>query len=334
MTACRVLLVEKSGALSSRLRTAFNAEVSYDGPAVTAAGLLDRLRARRPNVVVIEISDTLAEVKKVIEAVMAEAPVPIVLVADEHHRSFAFPLLATGALDVIALPSTVDDAWADAFRKQLLLLASVKVVRHPKGRRKKPSTKFAAVKPSYPLVAIASSLGGPRALAELLGGLTPTFGAPIVVCQHITPGFTEGLATWLASETGLRVHEAVDGQRLVKGEVFLAPSDAHLLVQATGLLRVDHGPDEGGFRPSCDVLLRSAAASFGSRAIGVILTGMGRDGAKGLLDIRQRGGTTLAQDQHSCVVFGMPKVAIELGAAEKVLPLSAIAAELLQLVGA
>jgi two-component system chemotaxis response regulator CheB len=230
----------------------------------------------------------------------------------------------------VQLPARLDAAAVQALRKQLVLLAKVSVVKHPRGRRRRTSTRLPAIRPAYPVVAVAASLGGPRALAELLAGLPRGFGAPIVVCQHITPGFAEDLAKWLAAETGLRVHEGTDGQPLVKGEVFIAPAHVHLHVTQGGTLRLDDGPPVGGFKPACDVLLKSVAQAFGPRAIGVVLTGMGRDGAKGLKDIRTRGGHTIAQDEESCVVFGMPKEAIAAGGVEKVLPLAQIAPQLVR----
>jgi two-component system chemotaxis response regulator CheB len=155
--------------------------------------------------------------------------------------------------------------------------------------------------------------------------------APICVCQHISEGFTNGLAQWLSSETALRVIEASDGEALSPGTVFIAPSGAHLLVSRAGRTQLDDGPPRMGFKPSCDLLLTSAAEAFGQRAIGVVLTGMGKDGALGLKEIRALGGRTIVQDEASCIVFGMPKEAVEIGAAEQVLPLHQIAPALIQL---
>ncbi|MFZ5445757.1 MAG: CheB methylesterase domain-containing protein, partial [Myxococcota bacterium] len=186
------------------------------------------------------------------------------------------------------------------------------------------------VRPAFFVVAVASSLGGPRALAELLRDLPDDFPAPVVLCQHITPGFSDDLARWLEAETGHRVHEATDGQRLVKSECFLAPSHLHMLVQPSGVLRLDDGAPVGGFKPSCDLLLKSVAQSFSSRAVGVVLTGMGRDGAQGLKAIREAGGHTIAQDEATSVVFGMPGAAVALGAAERVLPLDEIGDQLVR----
>ncbi len=296
--------------------------------------MLEAVRSQEPSLVMIEVDSVGTEVGKAIEAVMAERPVPMLLVAlGPAQRQVALTLLASGALDVILVPLIIDPAFLHTLKRQMLLLSRVSVVAHPKGRRRRaasPSQKLMAFKPVVPVVAIASSLGGPKALAQLLGQIPPTFGASIVICQHITPGFSDDLARWLASETALTVKEGQAGVTLAKGQVVIAPAHIHLQVQPGGVLKLDDGPPVGGFKPSCDVMMKSVAASFGTRAIGVVLTGMGRDGAKGLKEIHARGGHTIAQDEESCVVFGMPKEAIALGAAEKILPLDQIAAQLLK----
>jgi two-component system chemotaxis response regulator CheB len=156
------------------------------------------------------------------------------------------------------------------------------------------------------------------------------FPAPICICQHISEGFTEGLAHWLSLETPLRVMEATHGMMMEPGGVYIAPSGAHLVVQPDGRLNLDPGAPVRGFRPSCDLLLSSAAEAFGRRCVGVILTGMGRDGARGLKEIRERGGRTIAQNAETCVVYGMPGAAVQLGAAQEVLPLDQIASTLVK----
>ena len=328
---CSVLLAEVTGALSTRLPGLFDAQVVSAGAAVRPAQLLDAVRELSPDLVLLELAGPPADVQKAIEQVMADEPVPVLLVVhDAAQRQAAFSMLAVGALDVVQLPARLDAATLQALRKQLALLAKVSVVKHPRGRRRRTSTRLPAIKPAYPVVAVAASLGGPRALAELLGGVPQGFGAPIVVCQHITPGFSDDLAKWLAAETGLRVHEGADGQPLVKGEVFIAPAHLHMHVTQGGTLKLDDGPAVGGFKPACDVLLKSVALAFGPRAIGVVLTGMGRDGAKGLKEIRTRGGHTIAQDEKSCVVFGMPREAIAAGGVERVMPLAQIAPQLVR----
>ncbi|HEY1087528.1 MAG TPA: CheB methylesterase domain-containing protein [Archangium sp.] len=328
---CTALLVDSSGRAGERYGWVFGKDVTPVGPAVPVGLALEVIKQKRPQLVLLELIEASADVQKLVERIMSDSPRPIVIVvASSAAKQAAFGLLAAGALEVIAVPAFPDAPAQSQLRHQLLLLASVPIVRHPRGRKRRTSTGFAAVKPDYPVIAIAASLGGPRALAEVLADLPVNLPAPVVICQHITPGFSDDLARWLAQETGHRVHEAADGQRLVKGEFFIAPSHVHLVVSPSGLMRHDDGAPLGGFKPSCDLLLTSVAQSFSSKAIGVVLTGMGRDGAKGLKAIRDAGGHTIAQDQASSVVFGMPGEAVNLGAAERVLHLDDIGAQLVE----
>jgi two-component system chemotaxis response regulator CheB len=177
---------------------------------------------------------------------------------------------------------------------------------------------------------IGASLGGPRALASVLKALPPTFPAPIAIVQHIADGFTEGLAGWLQQESHLEVREARDGDPLRPGRVLLAPSGSHLVL-AEGVAHLSDALPVDTFRPSVTPLFLSAASAYGGRACGVILTGMGRDGAEGLKAIKDAGGPTLAQDEATSAVFGMPKAAIDLGAVDRVLQLDDIPRALLEL---
>ncbi|HET7824221.1 MAG TPA: CheB methylesterase domain-containing protein, partial [Anaeromyxobacter sp.] len=221
------------------------------------------------------------------------------------------------------------DQYGQLLRSRLRLLAGVKVIRHLRGLREhRISPHPSTARPE--LVAIGASLGGPRALAAILRALPASFPVPIAVVQHIADGFTEGLATWLATETRLDVREARDGDRLRPGLVVLAPTGRHLLV-GEGVARLSDAAPLDGFKPSVTPLLASAAHAYGARACGVILTGMGRDGAAGLRAIKDAGGPTLAQDEATSAVFGMPRAAIELGAVDRVLPLEAIPRALVEL---
>lgn len=328
---CSALLVQTSGTARERYGWVFDRELVSVGPAVTPGLALEALRRAPPQLLLIELAGPSPDVQRLVERVMADLPRPIVLlVASPAAKQAAFALLAAGALDVISMPGEHDLAAQASVRRQLLLLSSVAVVQHPRGRRRRTSTSFAPVKPDYFVVAIAASLGGPKAIAEVLEDLPSDFPAPVVICQHITPGFSDDLARWLSSETGHRVQEASDGQRLVKSEFFIAPSHLHLVVNPSGVVRLDDSEPVGGFKPSCDLMLSSVAQSFGKKALGVVLTGMGRDGARGLHAIRTAGGHTIAQDQATSVVFGMPGEAVALGAAEQVLALDEIGAQLVR----
>lgn len=329
---CTALLVDTSGNASARHGWVFQSgELTSAGRPVPPSLALEAVRKLNPQLLLIEVVGPSEDVQRLVERVMSDVPRPIVLlVGSPAARQAAFALLAAGALDVVSVPAALDEAVASSLRKQLLLLSSISVVRHPKGRKRRTSTGLPLIRPDYFVVAIAASLGGPKALAEVLADLPSDFPAPVVICQHITPGFSDDLARWLASETGHRVHEASDGQRLVKSEFFIAPSHLHLVVTSGGSLRLDDSPPIGGFKPSCDLLLRSVAQSFGRAALGVVLTGMGRDGARGLDEIRKAGGHTIAQDKATSVVFGMPGEAVAIGAAERVLPLDEIGAQLVR----
>ncbi len=170
---------------------------------------------------------------------------------------------------------------------------------------------------------IGASLGGPRALSTILKTLPGSFPLPIAVVQHIADGFTQGLAGWLDQESALTVAEAAEGEPLRAGRVVLAPSGKHLVV-TRGQVHLSDDPPVETFKPSVTPLFASAARHYGRRACGVLLTGMGRDGAEGLKEIREQGGTTIVQDEATSAVFGMPRAAIDLGAAERVLALEEI----------
>ena len=317
----RVLLVDDSLRLSQTARALFdNGEVMPAGQGATYLKTVEAARAEKPDVIVVSLESD--EAFAAIESVMADHPTPILVLHPEGVRLDPFRALSLGALDVAVLPKSGSAVfWHDIARK-LLLLSQVKVIQHPKGRLKRKQQERRD-KPFH-LVGIASSLGGPKALSSLLRMIPRGFPAPIVICQHISDGFTAGLASWLAAETSLNVVQAQDDQWLIPGSVFVAPSGSHFTVTPEGKTQLVDAPPLLGFKPSCDMLLQSVARSFDRKAIGVVLTGMGRDGARGLKEIRDRGGRTIAQHESTCVVYGMPKEAVELGAAEAVLPLDEI----------
>ncbi len=323
---CRLLIVERTGRVSRNARALYQGGVVEAAPPADPALMLEQVQRHAPDVVVVDLEGAPLEAVAAIESVMAEHPVPMVVVSEgRSQKQHAIRALAAGALEIAALDGP--DAWR-ALQRQVLFLSKVKVVKHVKGRKRRPREPGAPA--GQPVIAVAASLGGPKALARLIGALPQDFGAPMVMCQHITPGFADDLARYLAVETRHDVVEAGSGMKLEPGRFYVAPSEAHLVVRADGVLELDLGPEVGGFRPSCDVLLKSVAHAFGARAIGVVLTGMGRDGARGLKEIRAKGGHTIAQDQATSVVFGMPGEAIALGAAEVVLPLEKIAGQLVK----
>lgn len=330
-TPSRVLLVDDALELGGTARVLFESpELQSVGANCTYSEMADEVRSHLPDVVVMDLSGNQDAAFAAIEEVMAHHPTPI-LVLHEAGDAALKPFLALdlGALDVAERPPHPPPQFWRELSRKVQLLSQVRVVKHVKGRKRVPKkAEEPSSGPGYQVVVIAASLGGPKALSTLLSMLPREFKAPILLVQHISDGFTGGMAQWLSWQTSSRVVEAKDSEPMQPGTIYVGPSGYHLAVRTDGRIRLEDTPPLMGFRPACDRLLESAAASFGRRAIGVVLTGMGRDGARGLKLIRDAGGHTIAQDEASCVVFGMPREAIALGAAEKILPLDQIAAQL------
>jgi len=225
---------------------------------------------------------------------------------------------------------------------QLVIMSQVRVIRQrawrnavmhpPANGQKTPGVEAgtASAPGSFRMVGIVASTGGPNALARVLAGLGRNVPVPILLVQHITPSFLKGFVTWLNGISPMSVVEAVDGQIPEPGVVYVAPAERHLMLDR-GCLRLDGGAPVCVQRPSGTVLLRSLARSLGANCLGVVLTGMGEDGATGLRDIREAGGYTIAEDESTAVVYGMPASAVNMGAVCESLPLDEIAPRLLQL---
>jgi len=332
--AIRVLVADDSELFRELLSRVVAAEPGFEVVAVAADGNAAAALARtlKPDVITMDLNMPDADGFSGIARIMAETPTPILVLTANRAETVGFRALSLGALDILEKPqATTDlDTYGQLLRSRLRLLAGVKVIRHLRGLRERRAAprRGGGVRPD--LVVAGASLGGPRALAAMLRALPQDFPVPIAIVQHIADGFTEGLASWLATESRLEVREARDGDRLRPGSVVLAPTGRHLLV-TEGVARLSDAPPVDTFKPSVTPLFVSAARAYGPRVCGVILTGMGRDGAEGLRAIRDAGGPTLAQDEATSAVFGMPRAAIELGAVDRVLPLDEIPRALVEL---
>jgi two-component system chemotaxis response regulator CheB len=303
-----------------------------------------RLTARlRPDVITMDIRMPRLDGLGAIRQIMSTTPTPIVVVAAsvyEPDRNIAFFAIEAGALTVVEKPSGITSEAYESARDQLVttirLMSDVQVVTLRPGRRvdvKPPdrqADKVGATGASInaELIAIAASTGGPGVLREIFRVLPGDLSIPIVTVQHITPGFAQGFAHWLDGETKLRVSLAKDGERLEAGRVLIAPDDAHLTVAPGRIVRLDNSEPVKGQRPSATRLFDSVAKVYGAASVGVVLTGMGDDGADGLQNLRQSGGHIIAQNEESCVVFGMPKAAIERGFVDRVMSPDKIASVL------
>jgi two-component system chemotaxis response regulator CheB len=293
-------------------------EVAMLGSSVTAAAV----KRLEPSLVVL-LMDSPEQAVETARQIMADMPMPIVLVASSRPQDGDEILARSGALALLELP--LDAGQQHRFVTSLQAMAEVKVVR--RWRRSSGPARNGSATPSRQkgqLVVIASSTGGPGALQQIFSELPPDFAAPIVVVQHIAGGFADSLVRSL-SETNLVIKLAQAGETLEPGTVYFAPDNWQLGVSPRNVITLSADPPIEGFQPSATYLFEAAARAFGSRLTAVILTGMGRDGVAGLRHVREFGGTVIAQDQDSSIVFGMPKAAIESGFVDQILPLGEIA---------
>ena len=334
----RVLLVEDSPVERELLRFLLSSDpqlqvvgIAHDGAEGVAAAC--RLH---PDVIVMDIHmpglDGFAAARQIMES----CPTRIIMVtastqADEVAASFR--VLEAGALTVLAKPVGPGNAdftaLAAEFIQTVKLMAEVPVVKRWPARPKAAPPRLPAPPGGLPvavrLVALGASTGGPLALQEILVRLPADFPVPLLIVQHISTGFAAGFAEWLDKASGFPVHLATHGELPRAGRAYVAPDGVHLGLGPDGRLDLADAPAEHGSRPSVSYLFRSVAAACGPAAIGVLLTGMGRDGAQELLAMRQAGAVTLAQDRDSSIIFGMPGAAVQLDAANYVLPPPAIA---------
>jgi len=291
-----------------------------------------RIALRRPHVIVLDIEMPGMDGLTFLTRLMATDPIPVVICSARagEDAAVAIEALARGAIDVLPKPrlsvkdylSDTSTLLVDTVRAAALSKRGTAAIRAPRA----PATEIPKGVALSWAVAIGASTGGTEALAIVLGAL-PRDSPAVLVVQHMPEGFTRAFAGRLNGLSAMEVKEAEDGDPVKSGAVLLAPGNRHLTVARDGprfVARVDSTPHVNRHRPSVDVLFRSVAETFGSRSIGVLLTGMGRDGASGLLDMKNRGAQTIAQDESSSVVFGMPKEAIALGAASRILPLENI----------
>ncbi|HSD83977.1 MAG TPA: chemotaxis-specific protein-glutamate methyltransferase CheB, partial [Anaerolineae bacterium] len=304
-----------------------------------AALLAARLR---PDVITMDIRMPRVDGLEATRRIMSTVPTPIVVVANHIYESdlnIAFNAIAAGALTVVEKPQGLIMSDFTAVRDQLVntvrLMSDVPVIHHwhKKVQDQMPvaapvTTPVVAIErppQRLEIVGIASSTGGPGALATILRSLPEDFTLPIVIVQHITKGFVTGLANWLSHETSLTVSVAQQGMPLEAGSIVLAPDDYHIQINRQGIIQLSSDAPYRGLRPSANYLFQSLAQAYGPHAVGLILTGMGDDGVDGLAELHAAGGTTIAQDEDSCIVYGMPREAVARQAIDHVLALEQVA---------
>ncbi|WP_238013188.1 chemotaxis-specific protein-glutamate methyltransferase CheB [Dactylosporangium sp. AC04546] len=324
----RVLVVEDSATVRQCLREALTPADGFQvvGEATDGGQAVELCRQLRPDVITMDVVLPVMSGLAATEQIMARHPTPILVVSSADRRELftTYDALAAGAVDVLEKPrgDAGDEGWGRRLRTAVRVVSRIRVVTRRLAAVPPPAPPPAASPADARVVVIGASTGGPGAIVRLLRGLPAGLPVPVLYVQHLAANesFAQAFTGWLAEQTGHAVGYARGGEALsaLGGRVTMAPPDLHLLLR-NGHLHVSAGPARHSCRPSVDTLFESVAAEAGRSAVGCLLTGMGRDGAAGLLALRRAGALTLAQDEATCVVHGMPREAVALGAAAEVL---------------
>lgn len=370
MAKIRVVLTDDSSLARELLRSFLESDggIEVVGEARDGAEAVRLAVELKPDLMTMDLEMPVMGGMEAISEIMATRAIPILVVSSVNDAKNAYAAVARGALDAMNKPE-FDSASGAEFVAKVKMLSQVRVITHIRSRFSvgagspainattevnvgnrgqgrsygevvgihEPSGSVPPMAAPPPdnqrLFAIASSTGGPQALALILGSLPANFPCPVLISQHISDGFAPGMAQWLAGLCKLPVRLAREGEMVMPGTIHISPSEANLAVMPSRRITLAPRLPNEIYHPSCDVLLDSVAAVYGRQGIGIILTGMGSDGARGIEKIRQAGGATLAQDEASSVIFGMNKVAIDRGGVQQVLPAGEIPQAMCRLAG-
>jgi two-component system, chemotaxis family, protein-glutamate methylesterase/glutaminase len=334
----RVLIVEDSPTVRELLVQILCTDPAIEvvGTAETGEEAIEAVERTRPDIITMDVHMPRMNGFDATRRIMETRPTPIVIVsgaADATDTAKAFRAIESGALAVLRKPPGAGQPDHEHSASELIrtvkVMSEVKVVRRwPRYRAAEPlpvgsvpaDLPFPSVQAQIRMVAIGASTGGPPVLQTILAGLPRNFPVPVVIVQHIAAGFTQGFVEWLAQSSNLSVHVPTDGEPVLPGQAYVAPDGLHMAVSADGRVQLKLEAPENGLRPSVACLFRSVANAYGQSAVGVLLTGMGKDGASELKLMKEQGAVTIAQDKDTSVVHGMPGEAIKLGGATYVLP--------------
>lgn len=335
MSVIRVVIADDSQVARDVLRDILSRDddIEIVGVATNGREAVELAKRLAPQLITMDLNMPVMDGLSAIEEIMYSKGVPILVVSDRSDAQTAYQALEVGALEVMPKP-TLEGADAERLVERVRLLAGVAVITRLRRRSTTPApiipmpalpaTPQGVPRDFQHVVAIACSTGGPQALVRLLRTLPAGFPAPIVIAQHISHGFIEGMAQWLASLCPMPVSVGQEGEQLRPGRIYLSPSERDLCVSPRHRFQLQPSPEKSLYHPCCDVLLQSVADVYGRDAIGIILTGMGRDGVNGMRAIYQAGGCTFAQDEASSVIYGMNQEAVKAGVIQHELPLDSL----------
>ena len=327
----KVLIVDDSGIRREMLKHILNSDGEIEVIATAKDGKdgLDKTLALSPDVITIDVNMPVMNGFDTINAIMQQKPTPIIVVSSIEVKTVV-KALSIGAMDFVSVSQELEDIVQE-------LCAKVKIASRVRPLRRIDISHYQTSPPPFDkgeqrLIAIGASTGGPAALQQLLPSLPKDLPAAVLVVQHIASGFIQELANFLRTGAELDIAVARKGDVIENGKVYFAPDDVNMIVDSQKRIDLVNTADTDlPFKPSIDVMMRSAAEVYGCHAVGIILTGMGRDGALGIKAIRQSGGATIAQDESTSVIYGMNKIAVDNGDIDVVLPLNRITNEIVQL---
>ncbi len=346
----RVLVVDDSALMRRLISDLLESDPRIEVMDTARDGVeaVEKVAALHPDVVTLDIEMPRMSGLEALSHIMSQCPTPVIMLTGLTDPKTAIEALERGAVDFVVKPSGTISV--DIYKIRQDLIEKVKLATLVNLRKIAPRAEPAAPppapqswgergegSPSPPggrAVAVGASAGGPRTLDRLLGRLPAHLPAPVLVVQHMPPGFTRSFAERLHERSPLAVKEAEEGDVVLPGQAYIAPGDHHMLVEKQSgrkIIRLDQSPRVKGLRPSVDVTLCSVAEAYGTGSIGVILTGMGSDGTEGFKAIKEQGGITIAQDKATSVIYGMPRAAVKSGYVDKVLPLDEIPEEIVRL---
>lgn len=347
MHKIRVLIVDDSAYSRQTIRKMLETDPDIEVAGISSDGIdaMTKTIKLRPDLITLDLEMPRMDGFSFLRWLMKKRPTPVIIVSSYSDSKTVFKALELGAVDFVAKPSKMPSKEFHNMEKDLLgKVKGTKKLRMDKLSKNlellegeiAQLSSMARSGHGIEVVAIGSSTGGPAALKIILTGLPSNFPAGIVVSQHMPKGFTDSFAERLDSISNVRVKEAKEGDEVERGRVLICPGGFHMLFRRKGrrtVTAIKEPKSTDKYIPSVDMMMSSAAEVFGPRTMGIVLTGMGSDGIEGMLKIKKAGGYTIAESEDSATVFGMPSEVIKAGAAEKVLPLSEIPAEIIRLVG-
>jgi len=341
----KILIVDDSAFMRKLLSDLFSSEPDFIviDTARNGKDAVDKVKRLKPDLITMDVEMPIMDGLTALEMIMRDTPTPVVMISSltKDGAEATICALELGAVDFVTKSTGIINSIA-GIGKEIVAKGRVAVgAKVPKFNEKAVKVPVMidhlfnsiTVASDERIVAIGTSTGGPRALQEIIPKLPGNLPCGVVIVQHMPPGFTKSLSERLNSLSSLTVKEAEHNDVIRPGLVLIAPGDYHMIIEREGnrkVIKLNQDPQIGGHRPAVDPMMESVARVYGRLAVGVILTGMGHDGAKGIQAIKQKQGYTIAEDQSTSVVFGMPKSAIELGVVDKVAPLSTIAAEIVK----